>query len=69
MRYVKAFGYFLWDFVVGDSPEIAVACLVLLIVSLTVGLPADSGVYLLPIGIGAVLAASAYVGKMQELKK
>ena len=33
MRYVRAFGRFWWDFLVGDTPEIAVGVLLVLLVA------------------------------------
>ena len=65
MRYLKAFAYFLWDFVVGDSPELAVGNTALLVFVLAVGVPAHSGALILPLVIVVMLTASVYVGKAQ----
>lgn len=65
MRYIKAFGFFLWDFIVGDWPEIAAGCAVLLLVAVTVGMSEQAGAALLPAAVAALLIGSVYIGKMQ----
>ena len=68
MKYVKAFLFFLWDFIVGDSPEIAVGCGVFLVLALIGGIPAMAGAALLPAAVAALLIGSVYIGKMQAGK-
>lgn len=65
MRYVKSFAYFLWDFVVGDAPELAAGNTLLLIAILALGLPEQGGALILPFAIAAMLTASVYWGKLQ----
>lgn len=65
MHYLKSFLYFWWDFLVGDSPELAVAVLVLLVVALTTGMPGQAGTVLLPVVVAAGIVVSVYIGKMR----
>lgn len=65
MKYLKGFAFFLWDFFVGDTPELAVGVCALSGVALTVGIPSEAGVILLPATIAGLLVMSVYVGKQQ----
>ena len=59
MKFLKAFGQFWYDFIIGDDWKIAVAvvtALVLLFVAMTVGLFGDAGLTLL----GAALIIAAF---------
>ena len=59
MKYVKAFGQFWYDFVIGDDPKIAVAVLIalaILVAALSIGLFGDAGLAVL----GGVLIVAAF---------
>ncbi|HEX4721935.1 MAG TPA: hypothetical protein VH333_05430 [Pseudonocardiaceae bacterium] len=59
MRFVRAFGRFWYEFIVGDDPKIAIAVVVALAVlvgALSVGLFGDTGLALL----GGVLIVAAF---------
>jgi hypothetical protein len=59
MRYVKAFGRFWYEFVIGDDPKIAVAVVIavaVLAAALSIGLFGDAGLTVL----GGVLIVAAF---------
>jgi len=59
VKYVKAFGQFWYDFVIGDDPKIAVAVLIalaILVAALSIGLFGDAGLAVL----GGVLIVAAF---------
>ena len=58
MRYVKSFGAFWYDFVVGDDPVVAVG--VVIAIAATAGLVAlgVTAWWLLPVAVTALLAVS-----------
>jgi hypothetical protein len=58
MRYVKSFGFFWYDFVVGDDPVVAIGVVIALIA--TAGLVAlhVPAWWLLPLAVTALLAVS-----------
>jgi hypothetical protein len=59
VRYLKAFGRFWYEFVIGDDPKIAVAvviALAVLVAALSIGLFGDTGLVVL----GAVLIVAAF---------
>jgi hypothetical protein len=59
MNFLKAFGQFWYDFIVGDDPKIAVAVVIALAVlvgALSIGLFGDTGLVLL----GGVLIVAAF---------
>jgi hypothetical protein len=59
VKYVKAFGQFWYEFVIGDDPKIAVAvviALAVLVVALSIGLFGDAGLAVL----GGVLIVAAF---------
>ena len=62
-RLLVSFGRFWWDFIVGDTPEIAVgvACLMVVGWFLARGLSA-AAVVVLPVAVIALLVASLYRG-------
>lgn len=62
-RGVRAFGAFWWDFLVGDTPELFVATLVIVGVALLLGHNHVSGFVLLPVLATAFLLASTYRGR------
>ncbi len=59
MKFVKAFGRFWYEFIIGDDPKIAVAVVValaLLVGALSIGLLGDAGLAVL----GGVLIVAAF---------
>ncbi|HEY0804505.1 MAG TPA: hypothetical protein VGD84_05555 [Pseudonocardiaceae bacterium] len=59
MKFLKAFGQFWYDFIVGDDPKIAIAVVIALAVlvgALSIGLFGDTGLVLL----GGVLIVAAF---------
>ena len=59
MKFLKAFGQFWYDFIIGDDPKIAVAVVIALAVlvgALSIGLFGDTGLVLL----GGVLIVAAF---------
>jgi hypothetical protein len=59
VKYVKAFGQFWYDFVIGDDPKIAVAVVIALAVlvgALSIGVFGDAGLAVL----GGVLIVAAF---------
>jgi hypothetical protein len=59
VKFVKAFGRFWYDFIIGDDPKIAIAVVIALAVlvgALSVGLFGDTGLALL----GGVLIVAAF---------
>lgn len=59
MKYLKAFGQFWYEFIVGDDPKIAIAVVIALALTagaLAVGLFGDTGLVLL----GGVLIVAAF---------
>jgi hypothetical protein len=59
VRYVKAFGRFWYEFVIGDDPKIAVAVVIavaVLVAALSIGLFGDAGLTVL----GGVLIVAAF---------
>jgi hypothetical protein len=63
LRAVRAFGRFWWDFLVGDTPEIALGALVVLGIAVAVRHDASAAAFLVPVAVAALLAASAYRGR------
>ena len=62
-RALSVFGHFWWDFIIGDTPEVAVGVAGLMIIGwlLARRLPA-AAVVVLPLAVVLVLAASLYRG-------
>ena len=58
MKYVKAFGEFLWEFLVSDTPEITVGVLVILALAIGVHSYHMTAVIGLPIAVIALLLFS-----------
>ncbi len=65
-RAVRAFGHFWWDFLVGDTPELFVA--VVVIVGAAFGLRHDhaAAYVVLPLLAIAMLAASTFRGRKRS---
>jgi hypothetical protein len=65
-RALQAFGRFWWDFLVGDTPELAVGALVVIgLAAALAGLGVAAAV-LLPLAVVAVLAASVRRGARHD---
>jgi hypothetical protein len=65
MRWVKAFGRFWWEFLVGDTPELFVAVVfILAIIALLAHLVSTTVAWvLLPVLVMAALIASVWRGR------
>ena len=63
IRWPMAFGRFCYDFVVGDTPELAIGVVLVIVGSwaLTRAI-GPGGFWLLPVGVAALLAASLWRG-------
>lgn len=60
---LTAFGHFWWEFIVGDTPEVAVGVAAVIVVSWLLGHgPAVAAVVVLPLAVIALLTASLYRG-------
>jgi hypothetical protein len=64
-RWVKAFGHFWWDFLVGDTPELFVAMLVLVGVAFALRHDRVAAIVLLPLLAVVALVGSAWRGRVQ----
>jgi hypothetical protein len=62
-RAVRAFGHFWWDFLVGDTPELAVATGALVGLAFLLAGPRWVGAILLPLVAAAFLFLSTYRGR------
>jgi hypothetical protein len=65
-RWGRAFGLFWWDFLVGDTPELFVATLVIVAVALLLGHHHESGYLILPALAIAFLVLSAHRGRRRS---
>lgn len=62
-RRVRAFGYFWWDFLLGDAPELAAGALVILLIAWGAKSLGVGDAILVPVGVGAVLTGSTIRGR------
>ena len=62
-RALRAFGHFWWDFLVGDTPELAVATGALVGLAFLLAGPRLVGAILLPLVAAAFLFLSTYRGR------
>jgi hypothetical protein len=62
-RALRAFGHFWWDFLVGDTPELAVATGALVGLAFLLAGPGLVGAILLPLVAAAFLFLSTYRGR------
>jgi len=62
-RWARAFGHFWWDFLVGDTPELFVAMLVLVGVAFALHHDRVAAVVLLPLLCIGALLGSAWRGR------
>lgn len=68
-RWVKAFGHFWWDFLVGDTPELFVAMLVLVAVAFALRHDRVADIVLLPVLAILALVASAWRGRKRPARR
>jgi hypothetical protein len=68
-RWVKAFGHFWWDFLVGDTPELFVAMLVLVGIAFALRHDRVAAVVTLPLLAIVALLASAWRGRVRTRKR
>jgi hypothetical protein len=62
-RAVRAFGHFWWDFLVGDTPELALATGAIVGLAFLLAGPRLVGAILLPLVAAAFLFVSTYRGR------
>ncbi len=65
-KWARVFGHFWWDFLVGDTPELFVATVVIVGAALLVRNHGDTGYVLLPLLAIASLVISAYRGRRRR---
>ncbi len=66
LRLLKAFGHFWWDFLVGDTPELFFATLVIVGAAITLRHDRAAAVATLPVLAIAMLTASTYRGRKRK---
>lgn len=62
-RAVRAFGRFWWDFVIGDTPELALATAAIVGLAFLLGGNRTVGAIVLPVTAAAFLALSTWRGR------
>ncbi|HWE68444.1 MAG TPA: hypothetical protein VG298_17525 [Acidimicrobiales bacterium] len=67
-RATRAFGHFWWDFLVGDTPELFFATVVIVVTALLLRHQRAVAVVLLPVMAIIFLIGSAYRGRRRESK-
>lgn len=68
-RAIVAFGRFWWDFLVGDTPEFAVATVVIVALAYAVQRERTVGVILLPVvALGSVALSAAWARRRARSK-
>lgn len=67
-RGVRAFGHFWWDFLVGDTPELFVAMLVLVGIAFALRHDRTAAIVLLPLLAAGALVASAWRGRVRAAR-
>lgn len=65
VRGIRAFGHFWWDFLVGDTPELFVAMLVLVGVAFALRRDRTADIVVLPLLAIVALVASAWRGRIR----
>jgi hypothetical protein len=63
MKYLKAFGRFWWEFLIGDTPEIALGGLVVLGLAFALDDARIAATIVLPIAVAALLVGSVLRGR------
>ena len=69
MRFLRAFGRFWWDFLIGDTPELFVGTLIILGAIFTLGRGSAFAPYLLVILVGATIGVSVWVEMRRVIKR
>jgi hypothetical protein len=69
VRWARAFGHFWWDFLVGDTPELFVAMLALVVVAFALRHDRVADVVTLPALAVAALLGSAWRGRARATKR
>lgn len=62
-RGIRAFGPFWWDFLIGDSPEIAIGVVLILGIAFAVRTSTMVAAVVVPVAVILLLALSAWRGK------
>jgi multisubunit Na+/H+ antiporter MnhC subunit len=62
-QWLRAFGHFWWDFLIGDTPEFAVATLLIIGLALLLDHDRVTAAILLPLLTAAFLLGSTYRGR------
>ena len=65
VRGIKAFGHFWWDFLVGDTPELFVAMLVLVGLAFALRRDRTADIIVLPLLAIVALVGSAWRGRVR----
>jgi len=65
-RGVVAFGRFLWEFLIGDTPELFVAVVGIVVLALLLRHHHVAGIVVLLVVAAAVLVASTYRGRLRR---
>jgi hypothetical protein len=65
VRGTKAFGHFWWNFLVGDTPELFVSVLVLVVLAFALRRDRTAGIVVLPLLAIVALVASAWRGRVR----
>jgi hypothetical protein len=63
LRLTRSFGAFWWDFVVGETPELAVGTLAVVLLAWGLSHGPDQLVYVFPAAVMLVLAGSVWRGR------
>jgi hypothetical protein len=63
MRYVRAFGRFWWDFIVGDTPELAVGAVCILGLALLLDEARIVATLTIPLAVAGLLVVSLLRGR------
>ena len=66
MRYVTMFFRFWWDFLIGDTPELAIGALAIIGLAMLLVRANINAVIIIPTAIVILLAFSAYRGARQS---
>ena len=69
VRGVKAFGHFWWDFLVGDTPELALATGIIVAVAFLISGERLAGVILLPLLAAGFLLLSTWRGRRRAPRR
>jgi len=69
VRGVKAFGHFWWDFLVGDTPELALATGIIVALAFLISGERLAGVILLPLLAAGFLLLSTWRGRRRAPRR